>query len=341
MSSKTILSPADYRLFCSVAEVTQESLRHTLKSYLKARYPVVHATKNYIYAIGDIPIALCAHMDTVFPNPPKDIYYDKDKNVIWSPTGLGADDRAGIFSILKIVRAGLRPTVILLTDEEIGAIGASALVKDFPKPESELKYIIELDRRGEVDCVFYDCDNMDFIDYVETFGFIMNFGSFSDISEICPEWKIAGVNLSVGYEGEHSVSEILRVGPMMNTIQKVQNMLNAKDIPAFKYIPSRYYGYGYGARAFFPYSYDYFEDDFASSTGLTYKCHRCHQAFSEHEVIPVKTSEGGTVFLCPDCCAAAATWCHVCGEGFLKGVLGESNICPDCAKKIFKDDKKQ
>lgn len=346
MSSKTILSPADYRLFCSVAEVSQKTLRHTLKSYLKARYATVYATKDYIYAIGDIPIALCAHMDTVFPKPPSDIYYDKDKNVIWSPTGLGADDRAGVFSILKILRTGLRPTVIFLADEEIGALGASALIKAFPKPVNELKYLIELDRRGEIDCVFYECDNMDFIDYIETFGFLMNFGSFSDISEICPQWGIAGVNLSVGYEGEHSVSEILRVGPMLNTIRRVEQMLREENIPSFKYIPSQYYGYsGYGARQFFPYpyeddyDYDYYGAD--SASGLTYQCHRCHQNFRAHEVLPVKTAEGGTVFLCPDCCAEAAVWCNVCGEGFLKSVLGESHICPDCAKKIFKDGKKE
>lgn len=337
MSSKTILSPADYRLFCSVAEVSQKSLRHTLKSYLKARYKTVYATKNYIYAVGDIPIALCAHMDTVFPKPPTDIYYDKDKNVIWSPTGLGADDRAGVFSILKIIRSGLRPSILFLADEEIGAIGASALIKDFSKPVSELKYLIELDRRGEVDCVFYECDNMDFIDYVETFGFLMNFGSFSDISEICPTWGIAGVNLSVGYEGEHSISEILRVGPMLNTIQKVQKMLTEENIPSFKYIPSKYYGYG--GHYFFPY-YDGYFDNEEDLYGLTYQCHRCKKNFREHEVIPVKNADGGTVFLCPDCCSTAANWCNICGEGYLKGAMSGS-LCPDCAKTIFKDDKKK
>ena len=34
--------------------------------------------------------------------------------------------------------------------------------------------MIELDRRGKNDCVFYDCYCPDFIEYVEQFGFEEN-----------------------------------------------------------------------------------------------------------------------------------------------------------------------
>ena len=40
------------------------------------------------------------------------------KNVMISPDGLGADDRAGVFMIMNIVKAGFRPHVIFTTDEE-------------------------------------------------------------------------------------------------------------------------------------------------------------------------------------------------------------------------------
>ena len=61
-------------------------------------------TKDFLVAKGSIPVALVAHVDTVFTSPPKEeeIFYDSEKNVMWSEVGLGADDRAGVFSILKI-----------------------------------------------------------------------------------------------------------------------------------------------------------------------------------------------------------------------------------------------
>ena len=93
-------------------------------------------------ATGDIPIALVAHMDTVFKKPPEEIFFDQKHNVMWSPQGLGADDRAGVFAIVQIVRSGLKPHVIFTTDEECGALGAMALAK-LDCPFTELKYLIQ------------------------------------------------------------------------------------------------------------------------------------------------------------------------------------------------------
>ena len=72
------------------------------------------------------------------------------------------------------------------------------------------KAIFQLDRRGSDECVFYDCDNPDFIKYVESFGFKEAYGSFSDISIIAPAWGVAAANLSVGYYLEHSNAEYLK-----------------------------------------------------------------------------------------------------------------------------------
>ena len=159
---------------------------------------------------------------------------------MWSPEGIGADDRAGVFAIVEILKRGLRPTIILTTDEEIGGVGASKLVEDIPEAPCKLNFLIELDRRGSEDCVFYDCDNPFFEDYIEDFGFITNWGSFSDISYIAPKWGMAAVNLSIGYEHEHSKSEILNVSWMFNTIYKVCNILeNVHEEDVFEYIPAK------------------------------------------------------------------------------------------------------
>lgn len=320
----------EFKLFESLASLTQNSMRRALYSYLKKRYKKVIVAPEYLYAVGEIPIALVAHMDTVFSSPPEDIYYDERKGVCWSPDGLGADDRAGIFAILTILKHGYRPSIIFTTDEEIGAVGASQLVEDIKNPESELKYIIQLDRRGTNDCVFYDCNNRDFVEYIEKFGFVETFGSFSDISVICPAWGIAGVNLSIGYEDEHSIGETLRVGAMLNTIQKVENMLKVKDIPFFEYIEYSYINNSWNYYFQRGRKKSWYDDD-AEYNYATLKCDKCNKYFHDYEVIPALSKDGNkTKYYCPDCCTTEVDWCAQCNNAFEIDANKPSAICPAC-----------
>lgn len=315
-----------------------------MNRYLQTKYDTVIATKDYLVAVGDIPIALVAHLDTVFKAPPDNIYYDKDKNVMWSPEGLGADDRAGVYSIIQILKKGLKPTVIFTTDEETGAIGAEALIKKIPKPPTSLKYIIELDRRGSDDCVFYDCDNPQFEDYVEEFGFVMNFGTFSDISVICPAWKVAGVNLSIGYYNEHSYSEILHIGQMLNTIKKVEKMLYVADeAPAFEYKEikySRWYRYMSPTEDDIPAwdpAYGISKEQWASFMEPQSKCIDCGIWDYDYNMFPCKSETGGTVFFCADCISKREDvhWCPTCGEPFIDPTMKKNQLvyCKDCRGK--------
>lgn len=119
-----VLTEREYGLFERLVAMSQQELHKTLGVYLKSKYSNVIIEKEYIVAVGDIPIALVAHLDTVFGSGVADLYYDQRKGMMWSPQGLGADDRAGLFAILQIVQSGLRPSVILTTDEERGGLGA-------------------------------------------------------------------------------------------------------------------------------------------------------------------------------------------------------------------------
>jgi hypothetical protein len=60
---------------------------------------------------------------------------------------------------------------------------------------------------------------------IETYGFVTAIGSASDISKICPEWDIAGVNLSIGYDNEHSDREVVYVNWLMATLERVITMV--------------------------------------------------------------------------------------------------------------------
>lgn len=325
-----VLRENDFKAFEQIVKLSQPALKYSLSTYLRSKYQNIIETDDYLLAEGNIPIALVAHMDTVFSKQPEDVFYDTRKNVIWSPQGLGADDRAGVFAILQIIKSGLRPHVIFTTDEEMGCVGASVLAEE-KCPFKDLRYIIELDRRGSNDCVFYDCDNADFEEYVEKFGFITAWGSFSDISMICPSWKIAGVNLSVGYRDEHSISEILNVGPLLATIEKVKIMLTETEIPSFEYIETPY------ARYLHPLLKSYYGADAYDETE---RCYKCHKAYMEEELYPVRV--GDTLkCVCPSCIGEGISWCDKCFEAYdSSGDTAPYSLCPKCRKEEAKGVKK-
>ena len=232
------------KLMKQICKTTQSQLLNIMNQFLIDRYgkDKVLATKEYIIVRGTDPVALVAHLDTVSSYPPTDIYYDNKEQVMWSPDLLGADDRAGIYAIIQLIEKGYKPHIILTTDEEKGCLGSKQFIKDFPySPFEKLKILIQLDRCGAKDSVFYDCDNKGFERYINRFGFKTAIGTFSDISVIAPEWGVAAVNLSVGYYLEHSNAEYLKCKELDATIKKVSKILDkAEQMKFYKYIPRKY-----------------------------------------------------------------------------------------------------
>lgn len=329
----------------------QKTTMGLVHNLLKKYYDNVELTLDYIYAEGDIPIALAAHMDTVFEKDTlysqRELFYDRVKNTMWCDKGAGFDDKAGIYAIFQILKSGLKPHVIFTTDEEKGCIGATALAT-LRQPFKDLKYIIQLDRRGVNDCVFYDCDNPEFVKYVETFGFTEAIGSFTDISDICPAWKVAGVNLSVGYNCEHTTSETLYVPALLNTIDRVKKMLSEAVIPAFEYIPSKYsygsyfgpysdyYGYGPGYCDDYP-GWD--EDPYAGYPKDPQDkvfCEFCGTEISAEDAIPFQDKNGRYRFCCSDCIEGNVSWCELCNDAFeIDPSAPDKELCPMCYKEVM------
>ena len=231
------------KLMKNLCLMSKDELEKYLVLFLKEHgYKVLN--KGYYMlgepATGDCPVVVHAHIDTVFMDAPKKIYYDNRERVMWSPNGLGADDRAGIYAVLDMILFGFRPCVIFTDLEEYGGIGSSLLVSRFKEnPFNNTCYLISFDRQGENDCVFYDCENNLFQQYVESYGYKTAEGTFSDISILAPMWKIAGVNLSVGYENEHTEIEILHTDWLDRSIEKARKMLmESKETSFFHYISS-------------------------------------------------------------------------------------------------------
>ena len=238
--------------FLDICKMNQLQVKAYMSDYLKRKKYNVVNEDGFLYAKGDIPVLLVAHMDTVHKKQCKTIY-ESDGNFS-SPEGIGGDDRCGIFIIMNIINE-LKCSVLLCEDEEKGGVGARKFVNAKYKSVNEnneptdvnyidtldVNYMIEFDRKGNEDAVFYSCDNPEFTDFVINHtGYTKAFGSYSDISTLMPDAHIAAVNLSSGYYKPHTVDEYVAYEEMMNTVDVAKELILADCEEPFEYIPIKH-----------------------------------------------------------------------------------------------------
>lgn len=237
----------------------KEMIENTVLHLSNAGYSEIISTKDYTYAKGEIPILLVAHCDTVHKNKPTTILYDSMQEMMWSPQGIGGDDRCGIIAIYEIIKQ-YKPYVLFTQDEEIGGLGA----KVFCEKENldKIKFAIEIDRRGNNQAVFYDCGNKELQEYIcEEKGFDLEYGSFTDVCFIGEMFNIGIVNLSAGYYNEHQNIEFIHFPALYNTIKKVKEILKENIDKYFDYQEEcKYYNTTYNYNKFIYQEEKDFED---------------------------------------------------------------------------------
>lgn len=225
-------------IFETIVTKGQYKLKKWLYRELKTMGYQPQSKDGFIYAAGDIPIMLIAHMDTVHREQCKIIYYSQDKTRATAVEGIGGDDRCGIYMILQVAKKH-HCHILFTEDEEKGCIGASKFVdwaKDNLPQDIKFNYLIEFDRRGANDAVFYDCNNQEFTAFVLGYGFNEEWGSFSDISIIAPALGAAAVNLSCGYYNAHTTNEYIVIPEMKAQIERACHMIADSDNTFYEYI---------------------------------------------------------------------------------------------------------
>lgn len=244
--------------FMDICKLTQEFLKVELYNRLEALgYDNVIFGNGFVFAKGDIPVLLTAHMDTVHKEPVKNIVTQKKngKTVISSPQGIGGDDRCGVFMILELLKEN-KCSVLFCEDEEIGGVGSNKFCESKYLDEiKDIHYMIELDRMNSHDAVFYECDNEEFTEFIEkNTMFKKAYGSFSDISNLMPNAKIAGVNFSCGYYNAHTTNEYVVFEEMCAVIDEVNNLLKLES-KQYEYVEMEYtFGdYGFGRFGYYDY----------------------------------------------------------------------------------------
>ena len=253
------------RLFETIVRKTQPQLKNWLKGQLwQAGYKEYYDEDGYLYAEGDIPVMLIAHLDTVHKEPVVSVCWDSNYNVAMSPQGIGGDDRCGIYMILRVIRE-LKCHVLFCEDEEIGGVGALQFTHSGLNPA--VNFLIEFDRKGNNDAVFYDCDNEDFTDLLKQYGFKEEYGSFSDISHIAPHFGVAAVNVSSGYYRQHTTSEYINMREMNTNADRIAKLIRENNGTFYEYVESPHtwknwrnysgYTYGYGGKDYGTFGTDY------------------------------------------------------------------------------------
>ena len=236
----------NYMQLQNICRMSQTDLKKYVRLKLKKRYSEVVSGDGYVFAKGTFPVLLVAHLDTVHKELPKRIVFNGNK--MSSPQGIGGDDRCGIYAILQLMYKH-DCSILFCEDEEIGCVGTRKFIDTELASTLEFNYIIELDRKGKTDAVFYECDNPEFEEFITKEYFKTSYGTLSDISYLAPELGCAAVNLSCGYYNAHTVNEYIMTDELDKTIEQVDRLLaRTTDDDKFEYIESEYgwydwYGY--------------------------------------------------------------------------------------------------
>jgi len=159
-------------------------------------------------------------------------------------TGIGGDDKCGIWAALHCMRALPVCKAVFFVDEENGCRGSGSCDLTFFK---DCRYILQADRRGNNDFVNRisggDLSSDEFQEAValiiKRFGYRHSWGAMTDVMQLRDDnVGISAANMSAGYHNPHSddeyivVEELSRVCEMMEIIFR-----EVTDTYPYTYVP--------------------------------------------------------------------------------------------------------
>jgi di/tripeptidase len=222
-------------MFYSIEEVLKFS-QEELFELLKYKADIVCEDNYLIYSKSSSPKPmLCVHLDTINTHEKKKVTVDllnvDNRKIIvghQSMACLGADDRAGVWIAMKVIdymesTGDYKYDIGFFCDEEIGGLGSA----NYDVSLCNTTAYIGLDRRspgGLQEVALYGNDNDDLNKVFTDLGYSIANGSFTDASNISTDCDIACVNLSVGYDNEHTRKEVLYLDCMYNTLNNILNI---------------------------------------------------------------------------------------------------------------------
>jgi len=176
---------------------------------------------------GDVLPLICAHVDTVKRNDKFKLIFKK--GVYTNKYGiLGGDDRAGVAIILGLVMNKTKAHFAFFDGEESGCTGSRQFANSFEGAlilTTKVSCYIGLDRRGNNDAAVYDYSSDSLMAIIAKYGYKKAWGSVTDVSAISDIFPKPTVNLSVGFNQEHTANETLKLSSCRNTYNNIQKIL--------------------------------------------------------------------------------------------------------------------
>ena len=285
---------------------------------------------SFIYVNGNEPYMLVAHTDTVHKETVKEIFVTKSLSDVTysflsSPQGIGGDDRNGIAIIFALLEAGLRPSLLFPSGEEIGTKGSKTFTELTPELPN-VNLIIQFDRRNNTEVTRYADDNDELIKEIIALGYTEVNGSFSDISVVCPKYLISGVNVSASFFNEHTSHESVDLRGMRLTVDKFIKFLQTDVVKRlFVYKPKTYISSGYQQTSLFD-DNDAFVAHYTKYKSLStlkshthvedYSVRSCSQCLTYGGNLHPIAESGGDEMICDECLVSFpdSFLCPQCGE---------------------------
>ncbi len=226
----------------------------------------VYATKGVLSYDESYPMFI-AHTDTVHQKVDKIVI--KEENIVrpntfgksfgsdevsclkaytedGNPTGIGGDDKCGIFICLELLKTLDKVKIGLFVSEETGCHGSSKCDEKFLK---DVGYITQYDAPGN-HLISEICSGVRLFDregeffkktlnvIEESFGNEMLIQShpYTDISQLKKKSDVSCINISCGYYNMHSTSEFVSIDDVYNAIEIGKKMVETLGLKKYEYI---------------------------------------------------------------------------------------------------------
>lgn len=220
--------------FEDILKANTNDLMQFSKEFISGYYENVFTNGDYyVYGKGSSRILIVAHADTVRKHNNLNLVIRNGKLINLNGI-LGADDRAGVYLIFKLVeQCVLRgisiPSVLITNYEEYGMIGCRKFINNGHAKNLHKKtdFVIGLDREGYLEYVTYNMDIPNhFHKYLQSHGFNENYSNNgSDIKVLMNNCNVPCVNISIGYYNRHSPIEYLNVSEYCDTFRRIYSIL--------------------------------------------------------------------------------------------------------------------
>lgn len=249
-------------LLKGILNIQSESYNQVdMQNYILANYPTADMDKHgNIYITkgkADSYPCVVAHLDTVHDIIPDDHYHvlQTDRKVfawdsnLMQPTGVGGDDKCGIYVALHCLEHFDTIKVALFTDEEVGCVGSRLADMSF---FNDVSYAIQCDRQGYDDVVtnilWTEICSQEFMNdirpLVKQWGkSFCDKGGLTDVYQLVENgMKVSAINVSCGYYRPHTEDEYIDLDDLYDTRDFVVDVIEALGDKPYHHTPM-YTGY--------------------------------------------------------------------------------------------------